>query len=82
MPMILEQPTQVEVIIRKAAHALLPFLVLSVNGCSNQEMYEAVQSNRLAACQEFVGRRYDDCIAQYEADYRDFSRERSEAIER
>lgn len=54
----------------------LMIAVLTLVACSNKQMYESVQTNRLNACEKLIGSQREECIAQHSTPYTDYQRER------
>ncbi|MFT7472654.1 MAG: hypothetical protein ACI8XU_002557 [Kiritimatiellia bacterium] len=52
------------------------FLALSLNGCSNEAMYQAIRQNGLRACEEMPTAQQASRKAQYQKDYATYKRER------
>jgi hypothetical protein len=48
-------------------------------GCSNRQVYDAIQENRRAECGKLPQRRYEDCMRAYEVPYDEYERRRQEA---
>ncbi len=49
-------------------------------GCSNRQIYEAVQNNRKNECRKLPYPQQEDCIKAHGASYEEYSRKREEAI--
>ncbi len=58
----------------------LAILCLVLGACSNQQIYEAIQQNRLQACEERPIPERRTCEANYQMDYEEYRREREELI--
>lgn len=54
----------------------LGLVALSLNGCSNEAMYQSIQQNGLRACEEIPIAQQASCKAQYQKDYATYKRER------
>ena len=54
-------------------------LSMLVTACTNQDLYEAIQQNRLQACEEIPIPQQAQCKARYQVDYEDYKRERDQA---
>lgn len=52
------------------------WLMLLLSACSQQQMYQAVQENRLNACEKRVGEQRQRCIEQHNMPYDEYQRER------
>lgn len=50
--------------------------LLSLAGCSNEALYQAIQENRLQACEQIPIAQQAACKAQYQTDYDTYKRER------
>lgn len=48
----------------------------SLAGCSNKALYQAIQQNRLQACEEIPIPQQAACKAQYQTDYESYKRQR------
>ncbi|WP_043320152.1 hypothetical protein [Microbulbifer sp. HZ11] len=44
--------------------------------CSNQQIYDGIQQNRLHNCEKYPDAQYEECVADYQKDYRTYERER------
>jgi hypothetical protein len=64
---------------RHKASALL-LLCLGATGCSNQQVYNAIQESQRVDCQQYPDTRYEECMQQLEKPYGDYEEER-EALE-
>ena len=60
----------------RLAALTLGLLALSLNGFSNEVMYQSVQQNVLRACEEVPIAQQASCKAQYQKDYATYKRER------
>lgn len=49
-------------------------------GCTNQEVYEAVQQNRQHECQKLPEPAAEKCMEQHSESYEDYEREREELL--
>ncbi|WP_323846437.1 hypothetical protein [Microbulbifer magnicolonia] len=56
----------------------VPLVVLAA--CSNQQIYDSVQRNRLHNCEKYSGPQYRDCLQQYDQSYADYQRQRRELL--
>lgn len=51
-------------------------LALGLTGCSNEALYNAIQENRLQACETLPIAQQEGCKAQYQTDYESYRRDR------
>ncbi len=51
-------------------------LIVALQSCSNQAMYEAIQQNRLQRCEEIPIPQQQACRDQYQTSYEEYRRER------
>ncbi len=58
--------------------ALLPVIVLSVAGCSNEQIYNAIQDSQKIDCQKYPDTRYENCMNELSAPYEEYEKERQE----
>lgn len=68
--------------IGRLATLSLGLVALSVNGCSNEAMYQSIQQDGLRACEEIPVAQQASCKAQYQKDYATYKRERDSLEER
>ena len=61
----------------KVSAILLSGLML-LAGCTNKELYEAVQINRLNACEKLIGSQREECIESHSMPYKDYREKREE----
>ncbi|MCQ3829098.1 hypothetical protein HXX02_06550 [Microbulbifer elongatus] len=54
----------------------LIFSPLLVSACSNQQIYEGIQQNRLQNCEKYPDAQYAECLARHQKDYEEYERER------
>lgn len=54
-------------------------LLLLLSGCSNQQVYDAIQENRRLECAKLPQPQYEKCMQDYDMSYRDYRRERADA---
>ncbi|MEX0964051.1 MAG: hypothetical protein WDZ52_08445 [Pseudohongiellaceae bacterium] len=55
---------------------VLGLLVCSLGACSNEALYQAIQENRLQACEQIPIAQQAACKAQYQTDYGTYKRAR------
>ena len=60
----------------------LGLLILSLNACSNEAIYQSIQQNGLRACEEIPIAQQASCRAQYQKDYATYKRERDSLEEK
>jgi len=62
-------------------HAILLFtiLLLSTAGCSDRQIYEAMQKRGRVECQRLPESQYEDCIKDYQQSHDDYKRALDEA---
>jgi hypothetical protein len=60
--------------------SVLLLLCLGATGCSNQQVYNAIQESQRVDCQQYPDTRYEECMQQLEKPYGDYEEER-EALE-
>ena len=62
-------------------HAVLFFtiLLLSTAGCSDRQMYEAMQKRGRVECQTLPESQYEECMKDYQESYEDYKRALDEA---
>ena len=66
---------------RSALLALLTAALLSaLSACTNRQIYNAIQQNRLNECEKMVDAQREQCVAQYQKNYDDYEREREEIL--
>lgn len=66
----------------KPTHALMVIVTAAVSACSNQQMYDGIQQNRIQHCERYPDSQYNECVAQYQKDYREYERERQELLKK
>lgn len=64
----------------RSGSILLVGLCLFAPGCSNQQVYNAIQESQRVDCQQYPDTRYEECMQQLEKPYGDYEEER-EALE-
>jgi hypothetical protein len=57
---------------------ILGSLMLAFLGCTNQEVYNAIQTNQKNQCDQLSGVQRETCIKQLAPDYTTYERERQE----
>ena len=56
---------------------LLPaIIILTLSGCSNEQLYTAIQKNRQLECQKLPPGQFESCMNDYDQDYEAYQRER------
>ncbi|MHA7815022.1 MAG: hypothetical protein ACX93N_00975 [Pseudohaliea sp.] len=60
--------------------ALLLGLCFCAVGCSNQQLYDAIQESQRVDCQRYPDSRYEECMQQLDKPYEAYEQER-EALE-
>jgi len=63
----------------KTFHIMILLAFLMFQGCTNQDMYNIIQSSGKFQCQNLPLSEYDDCIARYEESYGKYNQRRHEA---
>jgi len=58
----------------KHAILLVSILAISTAGCSDRQMYEAMQKRGRVECQTLPESQYEDCIKDYQQSYDDYKR--------
>ena len=53
-------------------------LVVGLAGCTQRQVYDAVQQNRQLECQKLPQGQYEKCMEQYSEPYDAYTRERKE----
>lgn len=56
-------------------------VLLLLSGCTNQEVYNAVQTNQRNQCDELTGNQRDACLKNLAPDYTTYERERKELLD-
>ena len=64
--------------------AILSFTIwlLSVSGCTDRQVYEAMQKRGRVECQGLPDSQYEECIEDYQESYEDYRRALDEARDR
>ena len=60
-------------------HHLFLIITLLLMGCSNQQIYTAVQENRRIECSKLPQGQYEKCMSDYDTPYEEYERERQAA---
>ena len=55
-------------------------ITLLLMGCSNRQIYTAVQENRRLECSKLPQGQYEKCMSEYDTPYEEYERERQAAI--
>ena len=55
-------------------------LLSSLYGCSNKEVYTAIQNNRQLECQKLPQVQYDECMSEYGQAYDEYEADRNKII--
>jgi hypothetical protein len=58
---------------------VLPLLLLASLGCSNRQIYSAIQEGQRVDCQKYPDTRYEQCMEQLETPYDEYEAERDNA---
>jgi uncharacterized lipoprotein NlpE involved in copper resistance len=58
----------------------LVILTNIIVGCSNEQVYTAVQSNRRLECQKLPQGQYEECMKQYDQPYGAYAKDRDEVL--
>ena len=58
----------------------VPMLVLLLVGCSNKAVYDNIQLNNRNECNKVPPSQYEECIDRASKPYKEYKREREEAI--
>lgn len=53
-------------------------LLVLLSGCSNEQIYTAVQENRRFECQQYPDKRYQDCMAEHQRSYQQYQQAREQ----
>ena len=57
---------------------LVLFLIILLQACSSQDIYELIQDNQLSECQTLPLPQYDECMEQANESYDEYSEKRKE----
>ncbi len=63
---------------RRKGLATLLLCALALSGCSNRQVYDAIQQNRQLECQKLPGTQYEKCMEQLSEPYDAYKRDRDE----
>jgi hypothetical protein len=55
-------------------------LSLLLMGCSNQQIYTAVQENRRVECSKLPQVQFEKCMSEYKTSYEEYERQRQAVI--
>ena len=55
-------------------------IVLFLSGCTNQEVYNAVQTNQKNQCDQLSGIQRENCLKDLAPDYSTYERERQQLL--
>lgn len=64
----------------KSTCALIVIVATALSACSNRQIYDGIQQNRIQHCEKYPDSQYNECVAQYQKDYRDYERDRQELL--
>jgi len=64
---------RIEYAMRHSLHLIIALLLV---GCSNSQIYNAVQENRRMECSKLPQNQYEDCVGKYDTPYAVYERER------
>ncbi|MAT94224.1 MAG: hypothetical protein CME59_16705 [Halioglobus sp.] len=53
---------------------LLPACLLVLAGCTNQQLYSAIQDNRRQECAKLPQPQYEECLRDYDTSYEEYLR--------
>lgn len=56
--------------------SLFSLTILVLAGCTNQQIYNAVQENRRMECGKLPQNQYEECIRDYSTSYQEYERAR------
>ncbi len=59
---------------------LFLLILAGLYGCSNEQIYQSVQANRLSSCEKLFEAQRDKCIDQHDTPYQEYQRAREEVI--
>lgn len=51
-------------------------MLLGLAGCSNQQVYTAVQDSQKVDCQKYQDTRYEKCLAELDTPYDEYEKDR------
>lgn len=55
-------------------------LLVVVGGCSNKQIYTAIQQNRQQECRKLPRVQYEACMREFDQSYEDYARDREDAL--
>ena len=55
-------------------------LLFAAAGCTNQQVYEAIQNSQRVGCQGLPQGAYEECMQKHSKPYHEYERERSEVV--
>jgi PBP1b-binding outer membrane lipoprotein LpoB len=55
-------------------------IALFLMGCSNKQIYTAVQENRRVECSKLPQVQFEKCMSEYDTPYEEYQRERQAVI--
>lgn len=62
--------------------ALKPYcswiIALLLTGCSNQQLYNAIQENRRMECGKLPQNQFEECMRDYDTSFQEYERDREE----
>ncbi len=72
------------VTLNRALARCLVFLlgVFLLSGCSNRQLFDAVQANRKLECMKLPQTQYDDCMNNARKSYDDYDKARKESTDK
>lgn len=56
--------------------SLILVTAVALLGCSNKQIYNAVQENRRVECGKLPQNQYEKCVSEYDTSYEEYQRER------
>lgn len=56
-------------------------IAVALSGCSNQQVYTAVQKNRQTECEKLPQAQYEQYMKDYEQSYDDYARDRERVLQ-
>ena len=57
-------------------HSLCLIIAVLMVGCSNSQIYNAIQENRRFECSKLPQNQYEECLRKYDTSYTEYERER------
>lgn len=61
-------------------HGLYSTIALLLLGCSNEQIYNAVQENQQMECSKLPQNQFEECVRNYDTPYAEYERARESAI--